>query len=418
MNLLCLLLLAFVLSPVSLLAGPHEGSSHGNHVPGRVSEGIGQPYVLLISIDGFRADYLDRFDLPNFRRLIREGIRADGLIPVFPSVTAPNHYSIVTGLYPERHGIVGNAFYDPQREQVFNHQTHHDGTWYRGQPLWVTAETQGMTTACYLWIGCEANIRGIQPTYRTSHDHQVPNEARVDQVLSWLQLPVGQRPHFIGFYMTDEVDAVGHWYGPEPIEVGYVVRRVDAELGYLLDRLRALPNHDEIYVVIVSDHGMAEVRPEHVVTLNDPIDSRTVRMILSGPYAHLYMKDASTDPRALCDEINQWLTHGRAYLRSDMPVQLHHRTDPRVGDIIIVMDQPFVLGQSLDEEPWGQHGWDPSHSEMHGIFLTMGPDIKQGVTIPAFENVHIYPFLAEVLSLKTSPDIDGRSGWLKQLITE
>lgn len=153
MNLLCLLLLTLILSPVPLLAGPDESSPDGHRVSGQGSGGINQadqqnkPYVILVSLDGFRADYLERFDLSNFQRMIKEGVRADSLIPVFPSVTAPNHYSIVTGLYPERHGIVGNVFYDPKREQVFDHQTHHDGTWYRGQPLCLTAEMQGMVTA-------------------------------------------------------------------------------------------------------------------------------------------------------------------------------------------------------------------------------------------------------------------------------
>ena len=413
---LCLLLLGVVFSPASLFAGPaSQNESNGVNQPDHRPK----PYVILISIDGMRADYLDRPDLPNLQRMRRQGARAQGLIPVFPSVTFPNHYSIVTGLYPDRHGIVGNEFFDPQRNETFvGDRDGIRGNWYRGEPIWLTAERQGMVTACLFWVGCSADIQGRRPTYWTTYNVELPVEKRIDTVLSWLQLPEESRPHFIALYLTSHVDDVGHWYGPDPIEVNHVLQAVDGQLGYLLDRLQALPHHEQISLMVVSDHGMAEVRPEHAIRPDKQLDSNGLRTVLSGSHANLHITDGVTHPTALRDGINQWLRHGHAYVRSEMPEHLHHRADPRVGDVIIVMDQPYTLSRQIDEEPWGHHGWDPSHPAMHGIFMAMGPGVKPGAVIPPFENVHIYSLLAELLNLNAVDGVDSRPGWLKQAITQ
>ncbi|MBS0178302.1 MAG: alkaline phosphatase family protein [Nitrospira sp.] len=423
-----LLLLGLLCSPAPLLAGSDEHSAGNQRVSSQGSGGInradqqGKPYVILVSLDGFRADYLDRFNLPNFRRLIQGGVRAEGLIPVFPSVTTPNHYSIATGLYPERHGLVGNVFYDSKREQVFyDAQTRHDGSWYRGQPIWNTAETQGMVAACYFWFECEASIHGVRPTYIQPYDEHIPNNVRVDQILAWLQLPAEKRPHLLTLYLSD-LDDAGHHFGPDSPEIGLTAQAVDRTLGLLLDRLNALPIREQIYVVLVSDHGMLSVQHDHFVWMDDLIQERTPNEWIGtlGSYASLHLDPAVHAPVTTRDQLNAVLQHGRAYLREEIPESLHYRHDPRIGDVVIIMEMPYLILWKEYESAilGGEHGWNPAHPEMHGIFVAAGPGIKRGATIPAFENIHIYPLLAELLQLNIPPNIDGRPGWLRKLVLE
>ena len=219
-----------------------------------------KPSLLLVSFDGFRADYLDRFDLPNFRRVMARGTRARGMHPVFPTITFPNHYSLVTGLYPEHHGIVENSFFDPVRNDAFsfrNFQTVSDGTWFGGEPIWVTAERQGMVSACFFWPGSEADIKGIRPTYWNRYDGSVPNEQRIETVLGWLRLPADRRPHVITLYFSD-VDSASHRTAIGGSDVAAAVAAVDTALGMLLDGLDRLENRDRVLLMLTSDHGMAD----------------------------------------------------------------------------------------------------------------------------------------------------------------
>jgi len=421
-----ILFLLLFFTPVALFGAPCEQAATGACTSPQGSGGINRPdqqakpYVILVSLDGFRADYLDRFDLPNFRRLIQNGVRAEGLIPVFPSVTVPNHYSIVTGLYPERHGLVGNAFYDSTREQPFYNQTYQDGIWYLGQPIWVTAETQGMVTACYFWVGCEATIHGVRPSFSRPYDEHLPNSLRVDQILAWLQLSPERRPHFLTLYMND-LDEAGHRFGIDSSEIGVAAQEVDQALGLLLDRLQTLPIREQISVIIVSDHGMLSVQRDKLIWMDGLIHEEPDEWIGAlGSYASLHLNPVVHDPIRTRDQLNQSLQHGRAYLREEVPASLHYRHNRAIGDVVILMDMPYLILWKEYESVVirGEHGWNPAHPEMHGIFVARGPGIKRGVAIPAFENIHIYPFLAELLNLTIPDDIDGRAGWLKGLITD
>lgn len=394
--------------PTSISAGVN----HSKHLEA--------PIVLLVSFDGFRADYLDRYDLPSFQRFMREGVRAQGLIPVFPSVTSPNHYSIVTGLYPERHGIVGNVFYDPNREEVFTVSSSTNGSWYRGDPIWRVAESQGMVTACHSWPGCPATIKKTRSTFWKSYNGTVSNDGRVDQVLSWLQLPQTHRPHFLTLYMGD-LDDAGHRFGPDSPEVQRAAEKVDHELGRLLNGLDALPSRQHIYVILVSDHGMGHVDRANFEWMDDlGLDlSEWEWKGMLGAYASLHATPGKHDPVSMRDQINSKLKHGRAFLREDTPAALHYRQDPRIGDVVILMEQPHLIAWRIDDPSIrGDHGWNPSDPNMHGVFLARGPGIKRGTRIPAFENVDIYPFLAELLHVSISENIDGQAGRLSQLIME
>ena len=377
-------------------------------------ETLDKPYVVLVSFDGFRHDYLDLYATPSFDRVAARGVIADALVPPYPSLTFPAHYTIATGLHPERHGLVGNRFFDPARGAEYNYRDRtnvEDGTWYGGEPIWVTAETQGMVAAAMLMVGTEADVGGVRSTFWTRYADRGTHRERVDQVLDWLALPPERRPHLVTLYFS-VVDGVGHRAGPASPAVGEAVEQVDADLGRLLDGIDALPHGGAVSVVVVSDHGMAATDPDAVIDLGAVADLRGVRAVVGRPGANLFVPGGEARARAVRDDINDGTGGGsslegaRAYLRSEVPAALRYRADPRIGDVVVVPD----LGVTFDvgsPPPPGMHGWDPRHPDMHGIFLALGPDIRPGQRIGAFESVHVYPFLARLLRLAPNPDVDG-----------
>src|SRR5277367_2414029 len=267
-------------------------SEHGANSP----EARKQHYVILVSLDGFRYDYAKKYDAKNLQALANAGATAlDGMLPAYPSLTFPNHYTLATGLYPEHHGIVANSFYDAQRKQSYslgNPATVTDGSWYGGTPLWVLAEQQGMRTACFFWPGSEAEIQGLRPAYYLKYDEKVPNHERVEQVLAWLRLPEERRPHFITVYFS-EVDHQGHEHGPDSEEVRAAVAVVDKEIGALREGLAKLQL--PVDVVVVADHGMATVQGDWI-TLSDYFpDARAFEKIVGG---NLYAKSEADAQRA------------------------------------------------------------------------------------------------------------------------
>jgi predicted AlkP superfamily pyrophosphatase or phosphodiesterase len=379
-----------------------------------------KPYVVLISFDGFKPEYLQRIELPNFQRVMRAGVRSEGMIPVFPSKTFPNHYAIVTGLYAEKHGVVGNSFWDPQRGAGYgmgDTLAVRDGSWYRGEPIWSTAEKQGMVAASYFWVASEATIAGAAPTIAKAYDSRVANARRVDSVLAWLALPDEKRPHMITLYMSD-VDGAGHRSGPLSPQVDTAAWAVDAALGRLLDGFERLPIRDRIYLILVSDHGMSEVSPRWYVALDTLIDLQGVRVADAGPNTNLHVEGGVDRARVLRDSVNRRMRHGRAFVRSEIPARLHYTSDPRIGDLVVIMDDHFQIGRAnrAPRENGGAHGWDPVFPAMHAIFVASGPGISAGKTIPSFENIEVYPYLTEILGLKPAPGIDGHRQRLASLI--
>jgi predicted AlkP superfamily pyrophosphatase or phosphodiesterase len=380
-------------------------------------------YVVLVSFDGVRADHLDRFSPPAFQRVMREGARAKALIPVFPTKTFPNHYTIVTGLYTDRHGIVANAFFDPARGESYalgDAKTVTDGTWYRGEPIWVTAEKQGVRAACFFWPGSEAAIGGVRPTYWREYDHQLPNATRVDGVLEWLRLPEGKRPRMITLYFSD-VDGAGHRFGPLAPETRNAVLSVDHALGRLLDGIDALPIADRVNVVLVSDHGMTETSADNVLVLERLVDLTGVMVSDAGPTASVHVQGGRERAVRFRDELNAKLRRGRAYLREEVPERLHYRADPRIGDVVVIMEEHYMVAARDRREHSGQkgmHGWDPAVPSMHGIFLVRGPAIRRGVTIGNVNNIDIYPFLAELLRIAPAEGVDGTPGRIREMVSQ
>jgi predicted AlkP superfamily pyrophosphatase or phosphodiesterase len=383
-----------------------------------------KPHLILLSFDGFRPEYLDRFDLPNFTRAITRGARAQAMIPVFPTLTFPNHYSLVTGLSAERHGIVAISFYDPGRNATYSfrdEQSVTDGTWYRGEPIWVTAETQGMVAACYFWPGSEAAIKGVRPTIWNKYDAGTANDARVATVLEWLRLPADRRPHVITLYFS-ELDGASHQNALDSPAITRAAQSLDRSLGALLDGIDALPIRDQVYVLLTSDHGMAETSTARTIMLGSLVDTNQLRVGFSGPIASLHVPGGIPAAERIRSQINARLEHGRAYLRSELPERYRYGADPRVGDVVIVMDESWMIVNTrpltgIIRDRWGMHGWDPDLPSMRALFVIVGPGIPSGVSIPAVENIDVYPFMTELLGLRAADGIEGRAGRIRALLT-
>ena len=388
-----------------------------------------KPSVILVSLDGFRYDYPRIYHAPNLEALGARGASApEGMIPAYPSITFPNHYTIVTGLYPEHHGIVANVFYDPARKQIYSYkdeQTVTDGTWYGGTPLWVLAEQQGMRSACFFWPGSEADIQGTLPTYYMKYDAKFPNRQRVEQVLRWLQLPAEQRPHFITLYFSD-VDSAGHAHGPESPEVASAVREVDDEIGRLARGVSKL--NLRVDVVVLADHGMAKVEGDWI-NLSEYFDTRWLEKSAES-FMYPRSEAAAEEVFAALDGKSDKF---KVYRNGAVPVGLHFDGNLREGDPVVVATGPYLIrvnappgaGDAMHPAgpPLGMHGYDPAHMpEMKAIFFAAGPDIRRGQKVAPFENVNVYPFVASILGLDISHlrtgAVDGDLKVLQQIVSE
>lgn len=386
------------------------------------------PILVLVSFDGFRFDYADRYDTPNLRSLAARGVRAAELIPSFPVLTFPNHYTIVTGLYPAHHGVVANTMSDPATSVRFamsNDAAVRDGFWWAGgEPLWVSAETQGRRAGAMFWPGTEADIHGVRPTYYRAFDGKLPAAARTAQVLEWLALPEGTRPSLVTLYY-DDVDHAGHDHGPESTATRVAVAEVDRQLGALVAGIERLHLSDRVTVVVVSDHGMAPLSDSRSILLDDYLDPATFEVIEGTGFLALRPRGNAT-----ADGIYARLVDAHPRLRvfnaSTMPPRLHYTGNPRIAPIVGIPDVGWTVGTTAarqrrhDEgrEPQaGTHGFDPADRLMHGIFVAAGPGVRRGLIVEPLENVHLYNFLCAVLGVKPAPN-DGDparvSAWMRR----
>ena len=374
------------------------------------------PYVVLVSFDAFRHDYIDRFHPSAFVDMAERGIRASALVSSFPSKTFPNHYTLVTGLYPGHHGVVGNAFYDPTRRAWYRSNAPSaikDSSWYGGEPIWVTAERNGVKSGVYFWPGSEAAIGGVRPSHVVAYDDKVPNATRVNGAIAWLRLPPGERPHLVLLYFS-EVDDTTHLYGPDGPKTAVAVRSVDHALRQLRDSLAMLPFADSVNIVLVSDHGMAQIPAGHVVTVADlllrgGVDTTHVHVSDNGPTISLWFNGDTARLARARVVLDSGLAHSHVYLRASTPLRWHLRDNARAGDLLAVADEGYILQwKASDKAPSaGAHGYDPALPDMQGIFVAAGPNVKPLGVIPAFENVHVYPFLTALLRLERVPATDG-----------
>lgn len=379
------------------------------------------PYVVMVSFDGFRHDYVERYNLPNFKKLISKGAAAEALIPSFPSKTFPNHYTLVTGLYPGNHGLVDNEFYDPEQQKLYairKREMVEDPVFYGGTPLWQLAQQQGMKSASFYWVGSEAKIQGSFPDYYRLYDVNVKNEERIEQTINWLKLPEADRPHFISLYFS-LVDHEAHASGPTSAETQKVLHTADSILGMLMTKVEAtkLP----VNIIVVSDHGLYEMEREAKVFryVNQLINIKDTTVVFAnaGSQVHFYTKRVDSLYKALKAQERNF----KVYKQSEFPERWHYK-HIRSGDILIVAEPgAYFMTTPRDLSKWegtgnfGEHGYDPTLTkDVNGIFYAMGPNVKRGVKLKPFENIHVYPFVAKILGLKI-PEIDGDGKVLEAL---
>jgi predicted AlkP superfamily pyrophosphatase or phosphodiesterase len=383
---------------------------------GATSGAPDRPYVVVVSLDAFRHDFIGRYRVASLERLASRGMVAGALVPPFPAKTFPSHYTIATGLYPGHHGILSNTFHDPARGgwfRVKDSTTVRDGHWYGGTPIWVAAEREGVRTAVYFWPGSESAVQGVRPSAWRHYRASLPDSVRVDESLAQLGLPAVRRPHLVMLYLTD-VDDTTHRHGPESPRTAVAVASVDRALARLLDGLARLPIADSVNVVVLSDHGMRDNPPDAILPLRSMlaaagIDTTRVLMGDNGPVMSLWFGGDSALARRTLGVLERGLVHARAYALGATPARWHVDGNPRGGDVLVVAEPGYIVAKSAGDRVLdrGTHGWDSEDPLMHGIFVAAGPQIRASGPIPAFESVHVYPFLAALLRLERAPRGDG-----------
>ncbi len=366
--------------------------------------------VILVSIDGFKPDYLNRGVTPNLNSLAALGVRAEAMLPSFPSITFPNHYALVTGLRPDRNGIVGNAMEDKEipnvRFSLGNRDALNDRRWWdEAEPVWVTAEKNGIRTATMFWPGSEAAIQGIRPAQWRKFDGKVPPNERVDTVLGWLDQPMPDRPRFMTLYF-DEVDHSGHEYGPDAAQTTRAAATVDAAIGRLMTGLKV--RNIKADIVIVSDHGMAAMSKQRVVRLDQIAPGSSYSVITSGTYAGLEPKPGQEN--SLAAALLAPHDHMQCWRKEEIPARFHYGKNPRVPRFICLAEvgwQIAVNEKTAEKTPAGGHGYDNLTSDMQAIFIAAGPSFKSGVVLAPFDNVDVYPLVMTLIGLKPLPSDGG-----------
>ena len=366
-----------------------------------------QHALVLVGIDGFRADYLDGLPAPNLRALAARGVRAERMIPAFPSKTYPNHFTLVTGRYPANHGIVANDMYDPALDAWFSLEDRasvRDARWWQAEPVWVTAERRGLRTAPLDWPGSEAPIGGVRPAAWAPYDHDLPPAARVRRVLELLGQPAPERPRFVTVYMH-EVDDAGHEFGPGSPELAAAVAAVDAAVGELLAGLERLGLADTTDVVAVADHGMAATPAENAIVLDELIDPATVRVVTSSPVLQLWPPDDRVEATLL--RLRGAHPRLAVYARDELPRRLRYSGNARIPPIVALADEGWYLTTRAEAEEGapdaGEHGYDPALASMGALFVAAGPSFRAGAVLPPFENVQVYPMLCSALGVPPLP---------------
>ncbi|MFL6213471.1 MAG: ectonucleotide pyrophosphatase/phosphodiesterase [Blastocatellia bacterium] len=377
-----------------------------------------KPTVILISLDGFRADYLERYKPPTLLRLAREGVRARWMTPSFPSKTFPNHYAIATGLYPQNNGIVENNIYDRETKVTFsmdNRPEVQNGRWWLGEPIWITAEKQGQRAAPFFFPGSEAEIGGVRPTYWKPYNGKTTNRERVDTLLGWLDLPVSERPTFLSLYFSD-VDDAGHGFSPDSVEARNAVLKVDHDLDQLIAGLKAREIFSKVNLIIVSDHGMAVQDNRNTILLDKLFDTELAEKILwTSEIVGIFPKAGKE--AAIYDALKAGLPpQARVYRKQDVPARFHYSNSPRIPPILVLPNEGWMLTSRERLAEWqrrgtpsrlrGGHGYDNQLPSMRAIFIAHGPAIKQGQVVAPFENVQVYNMMCAILGLNPAPN-DG-----------
>lgn len=396
-------------------------------IPGRQNstEAQSKPYVIMISTDGFRYDYAQKYNAENLLKLANGGVKAEAMIPSYPSITFPNHWSLITGLYPSHHGLIDNFFYDYKRKEGYamsNKKNAEDGSWYGGTPLWGLAEKQGMVSASLMWVGSASDAGGMRPTYYYPYHEKFTPSEKVEKVVNWLKLPEDKRPHFISLYFP-EVDGSGHHFGPDAKETEAAVHLIDQAIGDLVQKVNGL-GLKNVNFVFVSDHGMIKV--DGGTPLEIPavlFDKNRFDFYNSQTLLRVYVKNPD-EVKAVYKELKANKTDDyEVYLDKKLPRYLHFATRDdqynRIGQILLIPKAPKIFLEKGKKTSVGKHGYNPKVvPEMKATFFAWGPEFKNNLTIGEFANINVYPLVAEVLGLKIDQPIDGKLKVLKETLKE
>ncbi len=374
-----------------------------------------KPYVLLISFDGFRWDYLDRDLSPTLDKFKSEGVRALSLRPSYPSKTFPNHLSIITGMYPENHGIITNYIKDPYKNRIYrlgSEAAVTDPSWYLGEPFWVTAERNGIITASYFWPGSEMKPDYLHPTYFKKFDQKRPYKERIDGVADWLSLPYKERPHFVTLYFS-ETDNTGHKFGPNSNEVNNSIKLLDSLTEYLIDKLNGTPVKDSVNIIIVSDHGMTEISPNRIINIDSILNENEYDFQNYGPFMLLEPINKTT-VKKLYIKLKMNENHFKVYRKNNVPANFHFSHNPFITPIVVMADLGWslvnnkLLKKLKGNYSKGDHGYDNNQMDMHGLFLAKGPNFKKNYYCGTIWNIDIYPLLCKIFNISPRSNIDGK----------
>jgi predicted AlkP superfamily pyrophosphatase or phosphodiesterase len=388
--------------------------------------------VLLVSIDALRADYLDLGITPNLARLANEGVRADWMTPSYPSLTFPNHYTLVTGLRPDHHGIIHNTMWDDAMGgfKLSDRAAVGDTRWWGGEPIWIGAQKAGLRTATLFWPGSEAPIHGLRPTRWEAFDEHWTLDSRVDEVVGWLGEPSTTRPALATLYF-EKVDKASHEFGPDSPQALVALRDADAAIGRLLQGLAARGRLDRINLIVVSDHGMATVAPGHAIAVEDMVTPEEAIVVSIGQ--SIGVAPRAGHALAVEGKLLGAHEHFDCWRKHALPARWHYGQHSRVPPIVCQMHESWdalpretldkraaVLRQThgVGARARGSHGYDPALPSMRAIFLARGPAFRRGARLPPFENVDVYPLLARLLGIPPAANDGDAATLLPALRTE
>lgn len=369
--------------------------------------------TVIISLDGFRWDYTQWYDTPFLDRMAQEGVEA-ALIPSYPSKTFPNHYTLATGLYPDHHGIIGNKFINRATGKKFslsNREVKHDARYYGGEPIWLTAQRQGLRTAVFYWPGSDVAVQGKYPDKYFNYDQEprLTFGQRIDGILKQLRRPEAKRPQLIMAYF-EQPDHNGHVYGPQAKQTRIAVMEIDKLISNLYERIQKLPISDKVNFIVVSDHGMTLTMPEKHINARQYLKKEWYYDIEGDAPANVYAREGCAD--SICQAL-QGVDHIRVWHRTEVPYYLHYGTNENVGDVVIDTELGWLFSDKKAEYG-GTHGYDPSYNDMHALFRAVGPAFKH-ISLPHFPNVDVYPLLCHLLGIEPAPN-DGSLNIVKRML--
>lgn len=388
--------------------------------------------VIMIGIDGLRANTFDTIAAPNMQMLANNGVQT-AMVPAMPTKTFVNFYSLATGLHPKHHGLISNYPYDRKIGRTFSRRTDvQDPQWWGGEPIWISAEKQGVKAATYFWVGSEVAIDGVQPTFWKPYNQQKDYAERVEEVLAWLAMPKQMRPQFITLYFS-AIDSAAHTFGVNSKEEASAVARVDKHIGELISGLQKLGIYDNTNLILVSDHGMIDLSDERVINIDQWADISTFivpdwapnRDTVFAPFLNIY-SDKST--------INELVTrlegkHPQMQVlkRGEFPSHYHFDHPDRGPDLMLLAEPGWSIFASKHKKPpeprfspgsfMATHGYDNQHPTMQAKFIASGPAFKPSNEAKTFDNIDVYNLIACILEIDPAIN-DGNIEHVNHLLHE